>query len=65
LGFWRARVELAGKDAGAEVTPEIIRRVNGLTTPFELRWRQGSWKPWNWKLVEVRNPGLEVPAGFD
>ena len=65
FGVWRARVELAGKDAGAEATPEIIRRVNGLTTPFELRWRQGSWKPWDWKLVEVRNPGLEVPAGFD
>jgi hypothetical protein len=65
FGVWRARVELAGKDAGAEVTPEIIRRVNGLTTPFELRWHHESWKPWDWKLVEVRNPELDVPAGFD
>ena len=65
LGIWRARVELAGKDAGAEMTPEIIRRVNSLTTPFELRWRHESWKPWDWKLIEVRNPELEVPAGFD
>jgi hypothetical protein len=65
FGIWRARVELAGKDAGAEMTPEIIRRVNSLTTPFELRWRHESWKPWDWKLVEVRNPELDVPAGFD
>jgi hypothetical protein len=33
-------------------------------TPFELRWRHESWKPWDWKLVEVHNPELEVPAAF-
>ncbi len=64
-GTWRARIQLAGTDAGAEMAPEIIRRVNSLTTPFELRWRQESWEPWDWKLVEVRNPELEVPAGLD
>ncbi|HEY1583637.1 MAG TPA: hypothetical protein VGF73_11125 [Chthoniobacterales bacterium] len=42
--------------------PQIIEWVNSLTTPFELRWRRESWKPWDWKLVEVRNPGLELPA---
>jgi len=62
-GTWSARVRLAG--TGSEVAPGIIARVNSLTTPFELHWRKESWHPWDWKLVQVRNPALEVPVdGF-
>lgn len=62
FGTWRARIQLAGE--GPEVTPEVLSRVNSLTTPFELRWRRESWKPWDWKLVQVRNPELELPTGI-
>lgn len=58
-GSWRARVHLAG--TGGEFAPDIIPRVNRLTDPFELRWRHESWKPWDWKLVEVKNPSLNLP----
>ena len=56
----KASVRLAG--AGGEFAPEIIKRVNSLTKPFTLRWRQESWRPWDWKLVAVSNPALELSS---
>ena len=60
---WSAPIQLAG--AGGEFAPQIIERVNSLTKPFELRWRQESWRPWDWKLVAVSNPALELNRDFD
>ena len=60
---WRASIQLAG--AGGEFTPQIIEKVNGLTKPFTLRWRHESWRPWDWKLVAVSNPALELSRDFD
>lgn len=62
-GTWTSQVRING--TGAEVAPEMIARINSLTTPFVLRWRKESWRPWDWKLVEAHNPSLELPAnGF-
>jgi hypothetical protein len=60
---WTAPLRLAG--SGSEEAPGMIRRVNGLTTPFQLRWRKESWKPWDWKLVEAHNSELEFSNGFE
>jgi hypothetical protein len=57
---WSAHIRLSG--TGGEMAPEILARVNGLTTPFELHWRHESWQPWDWKLVQVSNPSLEIPG---
>ncbi len=62
-GTWSASIQLAGR--GGEFAPAIIERVNSLTKPFQLHWRQQSWRPWDWKLVEVSNPVLEVSGGMD
>jgi hypothetical protein len=43
----------------------VKERVNSLTTPFELQWRHISRKPWDWKLVRVSNPELDIPAEFN
>jgi hypothetical protein len=48
-----------------ELTAAIQERVNSLGTPFELEWRRNSAKPWDWKLVRVGNPSLEIPADFE
>lgn len=58
FGTWTVQIQMTG--AGGEEAIEIVRRVNALTTPFELRWRHESWKPWDWKLVRVSNPSLEI-----
>lgn len=59
-GTWRARIHIAAE--GAEAA-EITERVNSLTTPFSLRWQRESWKPWDWQLVEISNPELQIPRG--
>ncbi len=61
-GWWSAKVRIAG--GGSEFAPEIISRVNDLTEPFALHWRRESWRPWDWKLVKVSNPSLELSGGY-
>lgn len=63
IGLWRGRIAVDGDDS--ELIAAIKQRVNALTTPFELQWRHVSRKPWDWKLIRVSNPELEIPAGFD
>ncbi len=57
-GWWSAMIQMEGK--GCEFAPEIVTRVNRLQEPFVLHWRQDSWRPWDWKLVRVSNPRLEL-----
>lgn len=57
---WSAQIQIAG--SGSEMAPEAVEEINRLTTPFELRWQKQSWKPWDWKLVQVRNSELQLPA---
>ena len=61
VGLWRSRIVIEDPGLGAVVK----ERVNSLTTPFELQWRHISRKPWDWKLVRVSNPELEIPAEFN
>lgn len=63
MGTWSARIQLTGR--GGEFAPEIITRVNRLREPFELHWRHQSWRPWDWKLVQISNPSLELSARTD
>jgi hypothetical protein len=64
-GTWKARIVFTG-NAGDEGTTLLKERVNSLSTPFELKWRQMSGKPWDWKLVYVGNSELQIPAaGFE
>jgi hypothetical protein len=57
-GTWTARITV--KSTG-EYADYITSRVNSLETPFIFEWQRGATWPWDWKLVAVRNPGLEVP----
>ena len=59
-GEWRGRVTL---EADPNEFSTIIReRINSLEEPFALQWRQVSWKPWDWRLVRVTNPALDISA---
>jgi hypothetical protein len=61
-GTWQAKITIEGDNS--EVAALVKERVNSLTTPFTLEWQRVSAKPWDWKLVKVSNPGLEIPAGW-
>ena len=57
-GTWRARISIR---AEGEFGPQLEERVNSAGEPFLLTWRLESRKPWDWKLVRVSNPSLEIP----
>jgi len=56
-GEWIAKLTVNGTGEYAEL---IKTRVNSLDSPFALEWRRGVTWPWDWKLVSVRNPALEI-----
>jgi hypothetical protein len=60
-GAWRAKISLSG---GGEFAQPMVERINSLSTPFDLRWRHVSGKPWDWKLIAVSNSQLELPDQF-
>jgi hypothetical protein len=60
---WRSRITIDGDNS--EAMAFVKERVNSMATPFELEWQRASGKPWDWKLVGVSNPSLEIPAGFE
>jgi hypothetical protein len=60
---WMAKIMIEG-DAG-EATVLVKERINSLGAPFELQWRRDSGRPWDWKLVRVSNPELQLPSDFE
>jgi len=56
--YWSARIKVKGSGEFADF---IEGRVNSLESPFEFEWQRGATWPWDWKLVAVRNPDLEIP----
>ena len=63
IGVWRGKILIEIGDA--EFGAVVKEQINSLTAPFELQWRCVSGKPWDWKLIRVSNPDLEIPKGFD
>jgi hypothetical protein len=56
-GYWTAKVVIKGTGEFADL---IEGRVNSLESPFEFEWQRRATWPWDWKLVSVRNPALEI-----
>jgi hypothetical protein len=57
-GSWTARITI---NSAGKFADYIQNRVNSLESPFEFEWQRGATWPWDWKLVAVRNPALEIP----
>jgi hypothetical protein len=55
-----ARVRIAIKGRGGPLADFVMSRVAELKEPFAFTWKQASWKPWDWKLVRVDQPELEI-----
>jgi hypothetical protein len=56
-GFWTAKITVSGT---GELADYVQTRVNSLESPCEFEWQRGATWPWDWKLVAVRNPALEI-----
>jgi hypothetical protein len=57
-GTVRARLALTGR--GGPLAELAIQKASALQQPFVFEWRQASWKPWDWVLVKVDQPELEI-----
>jgi hypothetical protein len=57
-GTVRARLTLTG--SGGPLAEMAIQKAAALRQPFVFEWRQASWKPWDWLLVRVDQPELEI-----
>jgi hypothetical protein len=54
------RIILLG--TGSPVADFAKQRLADLEEPFTFRWRQQSWKPWDWQLTGFDHPELEMPS---
>ena len=45
---------------GTEVASMVVDHVNSVDTPFRFEWKHASWKPWDWTLIRVDNPALNL-----
>jgi hypothetical protein len=57
-GIAHTRVKLAGN--GGPLAQFAVEKVNRLREPFVFEWRSMSWKPWDWRLVRVDHPELDL-----
>jgi hypothetical protein len=56
-GHWSVKITIKATGDYADL---VEARVNSLDAPFELEWQRGATWPWDWKLLSVRNPALEI-----
>jgi len=54
----RTGFEISGTGRGPAKI--ILSRAAGLKEPFEIGWRRESWKPWDWKVVSMSQPELNL-----
>jgi hypothetical protein len=57
--YWTGRIDLSADEG--EFSGAIKERIHSLKEPFTLEWHRVSAMPWDWKLVRVSNPELEIP----
>ena len=53
-----AQIILTG--TGSPIADYAKQRIGELTEPFVFRWERQSWKPWDWQLVSVNQPQLDI-----
>ncbi|HUF62692.1 MAG TPA: hypothetical protein VMN36_11505 [Verrucomicrobiales bacterium] len=63
---YRAVLRITG--SGHALTQQAQKRFNRLQSPFVFSWRKSGPKPWDWQLVSISNPGVNLSdfsAGAD
>ena len=53
-----AHIRVVG--GGGPIADEVKLRVNPLHEPFTFKWVHRSGKPWDWKLIRVDQPELQI-----
>ena len=61
-GEVRTRLQIDPKIGDPRFSFGVIRRANSLAEPWVFRWEKQSWKPWDWQLLYVDQPEIEIPS---
>ncbi len=64
LGMVVMKIRMEGRGAG--LSESIEAQVNGLQEPWFFHWhKKGRW-PWDWRIVQIHNDGLQWlnPSGL-
>ncbi|MEA3208382.1 MAG: hypothetical protein QOE70_1439 [Chthoniobacter sp.] len=59
-GVATTRVKIIGQ--GGPVGEYVMAKVNGLPEPFVFTWQKRSGKPWDWVLLAVDHPSLDLDS---
>ena len=59
---WIVRQKITVAGFGGALGMMARDEVNRLREPFTMRWRNRSWKPWDWELTSIEQPELRVPV---
>ena len=62
-GLTRDTIKITG--SGGPVAQIVMETVNRIRAPFVFTWERKSWKPWDWRLIRIDQPELEIPPGTD
>ena len=47
---------------GTEAASMVVESANSAHASFTFQWKHASWKPWDWTLIRVDNPDLNLTA---
>ncbi|GAB4165032.1 MAG: hypothetical protein Fur0032_01480 [Terrimicrobiaceae bacterium] len=56
--LWKGRLAFGGR--GTALGEAMLSRTSEFREDFVFAWRRESWKPWDWKLVSVNQPELNI-----
>lgn len=60
----RISAKLHFSGGGSPLAVMVMDEANALGESFEFTYRKESWKPWDWKLVSMDHPALQLPGGW-
>jgi hypothetical protein len=63
VATYSARLVISGSGL-SPLASSTESAINNLHSPFIFRWQQESWQPWSWRLIEMENEKLDVPASY-
>jgi hypothetical protein len=59
----QSQIHIVG--SGGPIAQLVMEESKHLSEPYSFKWRRQSWKPWDWKLIEVSQPQLRMTDAMD
>ena len=57
---WTVRARIRVEGTGTPIAEFAKAEANRITADWSFTFRKADWKPWNWTLVRLDNPSLDL-----